>query len=274
MLVTSQQAGGGGFATFRLPTDIRDFTSDLLRQYLKPEQAKVVDRRITESGLKDAIHSGYDVMLIVDLVRTDPEGVELPTDRMGLYAAVIKAGWPDAPEDLRKEQQSQIAAAAWRMVSERKPNEDMRRLKPDVDLPADLLIGLADAFEKEGKPVRLVRRVGDGAFEFVHDQMHAFLAARWFAQDGFSIKELEKMVAESTIWTQTPDARRTLWGFAAGLLDNERLNALMARVEDNEDWDSLRRSLKAEAERHGLLLTQQTPQEQPGEHAGARAIRE
>lgn len=191
-------------------------------------------------------------MLIVDLARADPSGVELPTNRMGLYAAVIRAGWPDAPEDLRKEQQSQLAAAAWHMVSERKPNEDMRRLKPDVDLPADLLIALADAFEMEGKPMRLVRRVGDGAFEFVHDQMHAYLAARWFAQDGLSIKELEKMVSASTIWTQTSDARRTLWGFAAGLLEDDRLTALMARVEDNEDWDSLRRALKAEKERRGL----------------------
>jgi hypothetical protein len=49
------------------------------------------------------------------------------------------------------------------------------------------------------------------------------LAANWFAQDGLSVKELEKMVAGSTIWTQTPDARRTLWGFAAGLLDDSVL---------------------------------------------------
>jgi hypothetical protein len=245
-------AGGGERSVGDAQTLNFVFTSDLLRLYLKPELAEVIDARIERSGLKGAIRSGYDVMLIVDLARADPSGVELPTNRMGLYAAVIRAGWPDAPEDLRKEQQSQLAAAAWHMVSERKPNEDMRRLKPDVDLPADLLIALADAFEMEGKPMRLVRRVGDGAFEFVHDQMHAYLAARWFAQDGLSIKELEKMVSASTIWTQTSDARRTLWGFAAGLLEDDRLTALMARVEDNEDWDSLRRALKAEKERRGL----------------------
>jgi hypothetical protein len=161
------------------------------------------------------------------------------------------------PMTCAKNSRARSLPPAWRMVSERKPNEDLRRLKPDVDLPADLLIALADAFEREGKPVRLARRVGDGAFEFVHDQMHAYLAARWFAQNGFSVRELE-MVEGSTIWTQTPDARRTLWGFAAGLLDDERLTALMARVEDNEDWDSLRRALKAEVERRGLLPTHQT----------------
>jgi hypothetical protein len=104
------------------------------------------------------------------------------------------------------------------------------------------------------KPVRLLRHVGGEGFEFVHDQMHAYLAARWFAQDSFSVAELEKMVAASTIWTQAPDARRTLWGFAAALLDNERLVALWARIEDNEDWDVLRRALKAEAERRALTL--------------------
>jgi hypothetical protein len=41
-------------------------------------------------------------------------------------------------------------------------------------------------------------------------------------------------------------------GFAAALLDDERLIALWARVEDKEDWDALRRALKGEAERRGL----------------------
>jgi hypothetical protein len=252
MLVTSQLPGNDRFTTWRLPTDIRDFTSDLLRLHLTAEQAEVVMERIAASGLKDAIRSGYDVRLIIDLVRTDPYQAELPADLRGLYAAVIKAGWPDAPEEMRDEQQSRTAAAAWRMVSERKPNEDMRRLKPDVDLPANLLQALADAPEKDNRPVRLIRRVGGGAFEFVHDQMHAYLAARWFSQDGFSTADLEKMVAGSTIWTQAPDARRTLWGFAVALLDDERLIALWARIENKEEWDVLRRALKAEAERREL----------------------
>ena len=101
------------------------------------------------------------------------------------------------------------------MVSERKPHDDMRRLKPDADLAADLLVALADAQEKDRKPVRLIRRVAGGGFEFVHDQMHAYLAARWLTQDGFGVTELEKMIETSTIWTQAPDARRPLAGFDA-----------------------------------------------------------
>lgn len=86
-----------------------------------------------------------------------------------------------------------------------------------------------------------------GNFEFVHDQMHAYLAARWSSQDGFSVAELEKMLEASTIWTQTLEARH-----AVALLDNERLIALWTRIEDKEAWDTLRRALKAEAERRGV----------------------
>jgi len=252
MLVTSQQPGNDRFTTWRLPMEIRDFTSNLLRLYLTAEEAEAVNERITASGLKDAIHSGYNVRLIIDLARADPHHTPLPSGRMGLYAAVTEAGWPDVREDMRQEQQGMTAAAAWHMVSKRKPNEDMRRLKPDVDLPANLLIALADAPERDNRPVRLIRRVGGGAFEFVHDQMHAYLAARWFAQEGLSVVELERMIADSTIWTQAPDARRTLWEFAAALLDSEHLIALWARIVDKEEWDVLRRALKAEAERRGL----------------------
>lgn len=255
MIVTSQQEPAGDqFFTGRLPADIRAFTFDLLNLYLK-ENAETLMERIAASGLQDAIRSGYDVRLIIDLARADPNYVSLPADRMGLYAAVLEAGWPGVSETVRKEQQSLTAAAAWRMVSERKPNEDMRRMRPDVDLPSDLLVALADAPRAYGRSVRLIRRVGAGAFEFVHDQMHAYLAARWFAQDGISASELEKMISGSTIWMQTPEARRTLWGFAAALLDDERALELWARVEDNEAWDVLRRALKAEAERRGTVTS-------------------
>ena len=60
------------------------------------------------------------------------------------------------------------------------------------------------------------------------------------------------MVAASTIWTQGTDARRTLWDSLPPLLDDERLMGLWSRVEDEEEWDVLRRALKAEAERREL----------------------
>ena len=250
MLVTSQQPPGDDrFPTWCLPLDIRDFIDGLLQLYLPSNETTVVMEKITASGLKNAIRSGYDVRLIIDLARA---GAVLPVDRMGLYAEVISMGWPKASEETRHEQQSRLAAAAWRMVSERKPNEDLRRLKPDDDLGADLLEALAAAPEKDTTPVHILRRAAGTAFEFIHDQMQFYMAARWFAQDGFSTAKLENMAASSTVWSQAPDALRTLWDFAAALLDDDRLTALWGRMDDKEAYDSLRRSLKAEAKRRKL----------------------
>lgn len=253
IIVTSQQSGHERFFMWRLPTDIRAFTSDLIRLYVPEDDAKVIIDRLAISQLQDAIRSGYDVRLIVDLARNDPRNAYLPSDRMGLYAAVIEAGWPNVPDDARREQQSLLAAAAWRMVSERKPNEDMRRLRPHVDLPAHLLEALADAPSNDARPVRLIRRVGQSAFEFVHDQMHTYLAARWFAQVGLSAVELERMVASSAIWMQAPDARRTLWTFVSALLDDDGLITLWKRIKENDEWDILERALAVEGERRGIL---------------------
>lgn len=66
------------------------------------------------------------------------------------------------------------------------------------------------------------------------------------------------MIASSTIWIQSPDARRVLWSFAAALLDNKRLVELWGRIEDKEEWDVLRRALKVEAERRGLPVPRKT----------------
>jgi len=251
MLVTSQDPGGDQFTTWRLPSDMRAFTDDLIRKYLEKSAADIVIERIKSSGLKDSIRSGYDARLIIDLVRGDPAGALMPSDLMGLYSAVVRAAWPMASEEVMREQQERTAAAAWRMVSERKPNEDKRRLKPEIDLDARLLGLLAAAAERDGKPVRLIRQVGE-AFEFVHDQMHSYLAARWFTQVGFTVAKLEKMVAESSIWGDTKSAREMLWTFAAALLDDDRLVALWVRVDDQEEWGILRIALKREAERRGL----------------------
>jgi hypothetical protein len=251
MLVSSQDVGDPMFAHWRLPLDMSQYKDDLLRLSLGTPAAETVIARIKQSGLDAQIKSGYDVRLIADLARVDPAHGALPSNRIGLYAAVIAAGWPDGTPERIQEQQDQTAAAAWRMVSQRKPFEDSRRLTRG-DLSIDLLKRLADAPKNEGKSVRLLQALDGGKFEFVHDQMHAYLAARWFAQQGFSVRELEKMISESAIWSQSIQSRQTLWAFIAALLDDERLLALLTYVEDVAEWDVLRRQLKAEAQRRRI----------------------
>jgi hypothetical protein len=250
LFVTSQMPAEPQFAYWRLPADMRAFTRDLLRLHLNEADTNTVMDRISASGLKDAIRSGYDLRLIIDLVRKDPARAPLPTDRAGLYLAVVNAAWPGGAPDELAEQQLRVAAAAWTMVSGRKPHEDLRRMKPGDGL-GDLLERLAMAPEREGRPIRLVRRVG-AAYEFVHDQMHAYLAARWFTQDGLEVETLVKMLEASTIWSHPKPARSALWSFIVALLDDARLCALWDKIEEIEEWDSLRRQLKDEAQRRGL----------------------
>jgi hypothetical protein len=251
MLITSQEKGAQQFAVWELPSDIRAFRDDLLRLYLGESAAKPIIDKVGNSGLGQAIRSGYDVRLIADLAHSDSATVALPEDRIGLYAAVVNAAWPEVPVETRKEQENQVGYAAWSMVCERKPNQDIRRLKPDTDLPAEVLFMLADPPEVSRRSVRLIHRAGS-AFEFVHDQMHIFLAARWLTQSGRRAAEMERMITSSAISIHLPDTRQSLWEFVAALLDDERLTALWVLIEDNEDLDQLRRKLKQEAERRGL----------------------
>lgn len=252
MFITSQEAGSALFTNFALPQDMREYSRELLGVLMRDQAAAAkVHERISASGLLAAIRSGYDIRLVSDLALMGQGGAPLPTSRIELYEAVLSAGWPIATEQERQEQQFQTYAAAWRMVSERKPNEDKRRMKADVELPRGLLNALADAPEVDGKSVRLVRRVRD-SYEFVHDQMHAYLAACWFAQPGLQIFELEAMVTSSSIWLHPVAERSTLWGFAAAMLDDMRLSLLWLQVEERPEWDTLRRELKDEAGRRGV----------------------
>jgi hypothetical protein len=251
MLVTSQEQGSDLFEVWKLPDDMQGFTKELLTLHVGEGAAQIIEARLRSTGLGSAIRSGYDVRLVGDIARASPENAPLPSNRLALYELVLKVGWPDAHADLLREQMDRTSAAAWRLVSERKPHEDKRRMRPDVDLPSDLLNALADAPERDRKPVRLVRRVG-GAFEFVHDQMHAYLAARWFALSGFTTGELIQMVKTSTIWMHSKTERQMLWSFVAPLLADEPLVELWSLVDEQDEWDTLRRELKAEAGRRRL----------------------
>ncbi|WP_238914293.1 NACHT domain-containing protein [Achromobacter insolitus] len=254
MLVTSQESGGQQFSNWRLPADMREFILDLLQLHMDKESADAVMGRINTSGLKDAIRSGYDVRLLIDMAHKDPRGASLPSNRVELYAAVVDKAWSDVPVTLMQEEQILVAATAWEMVSRRKPHEDIRRMKPAAERQNELkevLEKLADAPALQKKPIRLVRRVGE-AFEFVHDQMHAYMAARYFVSDDGGVQGLEKLLAESQIWTHALPTRHALWSFAAALLDDKRLLQLWKAIDDKEAWDSLRRELKGEAERRGL----------------------
>jgi hypothetical protein len=136
---------------------------------LGQQQGEALAKRLRETGLVQHLRSGYDVRLVIQLAEADPDGDRLPRDRVGLYRAAVSAGWPEGDERL-----DLLQAAAWKLISERGPNEDKRRLKPDLDAPKDLLEQLEAVRERSGRSIRLIRGAPPG-YEFVHDQMNAYL---------------------------------------------------------------------------------------------------
>ncbi len=263
IVVTSQDAALSHFDVWQLPAEIHEFVTDFVSVHLEPGSmtlssetkaaAETISRRINESGLREAIQSGYDLKLIVDLVRGDPSNAPMPKNRLDLYAKVVEMAWPRTVSTAaRTTQLDQLAAAAWTMVSERKPEERRRFVKGDkVDFT--LLETLASATDKGAVSVRLIRRVSSG-FEFVHDLMHAYLAARWFSQPGLPLERQRAMLEASKVWDDRPQLQTSLWSFVADLLDNASLIGLLKLVEPIPAWDSLRRALKHVVEQRDLVL--------------------
>ncbi len=248
LFVTSQETGEPPFEVWRLPVTIAEHVDGLLALYLGEERGKELAQRLRDCGLIRYLCSGYDVRLVIDIAEADPGGTSLPHDRIGLYSAAVTEAWPEG--DLRLEL---LQAAAWKLISERGPNEDKRRLMPDVDAPKDLLERLEAVRERSGRSIRLIRRAPPG-YEFVHDQMNAYLAARWFA-DRATVATMKDLLQLTKVWQDGLEAQRTLWGFIAAMLDRAQLEALWIFAGDDDRRGVLGRALAERAEREGWPLT-------------------
>jgi hypothetical protein len=247
VLVTSQESGEQPFEVWRLPRQISDHVDGLLTLYLGQQKGELLARRLRNTGLFQHLRSGYDVRLVIQLAEADPGGAKLPNDRLGLYREVVAAAWPVGDDRLNL-----LQAAAWKLISERGPNEDKRRLKPDVDAPKDLLEALASVRERSGRSVRLIRPAPP-SYEFVHDQMNAYLAAA-FLSGRATLADMRELLVTSKAWQDGGEAQRTLWGFVAFLLNRPELENLWVFAGDDERRAVLGRALAERAEREGWSL--------------------
>jgi hypothetical protein len=257
ILVTSQSFTEGPFQVCTLPSGIQEFVNELCILYLGRAAGTAVGTRLHTSGLIQHLRSGYDVRLIVELARKDPVGVPLPDDRLHLYEAVIAEAWPDG--EPRRET---LEAAAWHLIAEREARED-NRLRAD-DISADLLDILESASTRAGRWVRLVQKVpgaNEGTYEFVHDQMHAYLAAHWFARRT-DISAMRRLLADAKgLRDRGLEGQRTTWAFVAAMLDRSSIEALWIDAHAKETpWPMLAQALadRASAEHWPLTLPPET----------------
>jgi hypothetical protein len=194
--------------------------------------------------------------LVIALAEANSDVGALPQDQIGLYHAVVEAAWPEGDQRI-----DQLQAAAWKLISERGPNEDKRRLMPGTDLSKDLLEVLAAARERSGRAIRLIRSAPPG-YEFVHDQINAYLAAWWITERP-TLSIMRDELAKSKAWLDGLESQRTLWRFVAALLDRQRLEALWNFAGDDERRAVLGRALAERAEREAWTLTRNPVIPQP-----------
>ena len=154
----------------------------------------------------NAIRSGYDVRLIADLVEAQGSDVALPTDRLGLYQLILDAirlpTGAEFPEEI-------LCKAAWTMW-----RDGERKLQAGKHLDEDLLGPLVHEDQK-------VLRIHDGRqFEFRHDQMRAYLAARWAARH--EAQPMNLFESQSAIWRLSRKEQDEVWNFFADMYVTER----------------------------------------------------
>ena len=203
MLVTSQAEpraeATGLYEVWRLPEDIRAATGPLLALYLGPERGAEVARRIEAAPIAGDIRSGYDVRLVADLVAAGTEPWALPATRVELYDAMLKPAGKDYPvADLCR-----VAWDCWVAMH--------RDLRPGDNIPAALL----EPLKRPG--VRVVRAQDGGVWQFRHDQMRAYLAARWAGVE--EVSPVDLFEATPAIWRLARSEQQVVWEFFARLLD-------------------------------------------------------
>jgi hypothetical protein len=130
---------------------------------------------------------------IADLILTFPQ------DRPGLYQLILgmirMPGGEVFPEDL-------LCKAAWVIW-----RDGERKLEADKHLDNDLIEPLIREDQK------LLRIVDGQRFEFRHDQMRAYLAARWAARH--EAHPISLFESEGAIWRLSRKEQEEVWTFFA-----------------------------------------------------------
>ena len=174
--------------------------------------------------LVQEIRSGYDVELIADLTQ---RGRKIPSDRLGLYDAAFAAV---AESDPGQNGDHALCREAWRLfLSGVRPFQPYEQLDEDVLRP----------FEQEHVVTR--RR---GAYQFRHDLMRSYAAARWVMRHTSSMTERIARLEVDLLWTSDTvkaEDRR------------EMLRFLVAMIERREDLVAFRKFAEEDMERRALL---------------------
>lgn len=238
------------FEVWKLPVTMVEHAAELLALLLEnPTLAHAADQAISASGLKATLLSGYDVRLIQQLADARGGAENFPFTRADLYEAAWQAAWHDDPR--APEEQAVLRALAWKVTVSRDAHQQRLLSDKDPTLPLKLLEKLSAEVPDGDSRTRIIVRV-DGGYEFVHDQMVAYLAAMYLVHTGYDAKGLVRLLDESRLEARPPAEMRPLWFFLAIVLPREARDELLreltpAGMTDADRWGVLRHVLAAQA---------------------------
>jgi hypothetical protein len=242
IVATSQSGLSVPFVTLRLPPTMTSHVRGLLELHLGQEAAHAVCQRLESHGLLAHILNGYDVQLLIDLVKDrDIDRVVLPTTRVDLYREVLATmRHPDgirAPLD-------DIQSIAWTMVATQTRAVEVSEIQK----------GGAKLFEAlVSSKIPLVQVLGE-SMEFRHDQMRAFLAAEWLSENSPQVSALIARLLDSPIWKSGRRDQGDLWQFLALIIPVEWVEELWRFAASDPSRGYLQCELQHRAEREGLPL--------------------
>ena len=238
LLVTSQVGPEVGarrlFETWHLPPNIAGAVAPLLKLWLGSERGAIAARAVKGSPIRTDLRSGYDLRLIADLVEGGETVNTLPATRTGLYEAMLEKATTaaDAPHLA-----TDLTALAWRMWLEGRRHFAAE----DVQTP-----GLLDAVTSDG--ARIARMRDGRLYEFRHDEMRGYLAARWVARESGS--PLALLDDTTDLWRLPRSEQRLVWGFFAELVDSQAGAVVLGWAEEEERRAILQVSLRQVARRN------------------------
>ncbi|WP_132680154.1 hypothetical protein [Pseudomonas vancouverensis] len=244
LLVTSQALpeNESEWEIWRLPASITHMREGLLELWLGEDRARTLSKKIDDSGLADAINSGYDLRLLVDVSGSEVDRAVLPKDRVGLYRAMLTRVTSADGRPLQLENLKQLA---WQLLCSRRRHIDASGIDS---------LGSEDFKSLSRDGVKIIRKVGS-SYEFRHDQMRAFLAALWLADEMPSMVSLKNAVLEGKAFDLNREDQGALWAFLILLLEQRQRDELwlFANLEP-DSRGVLLKALNEEAKREGHTM--------------------
>jgi hypothetical protein len=244
LLVTSQTLPNDKvFETFRLPPDIGEYVELLLWRELGEKTGVSIVADLKATGLFYELRSGYDVMLITDLIHAGVSGSDLPVSRLDLYGAMLSR--LRMPDDKELFPVHEITELGWRVWL-----SGERELKRGVHVREKLVGPLTS------EPGRILNPAGGGLFEFRHDQMRAFLAARWLRDQFVTIEGvIQFLKGKKEIGEIKREDQEVVWGFLAHMLRSlGDIETLFNYVMNEPTMGWLQNALIREARARGTEL--------------------